>query len=181
MAPQQVGATAPILSAIELQVEHYRYTHRLSRTRTLEAIFPFWVRGAIRSDLSRRLGVDLINVTDATIASWFSLRGISPQFVYDWQALDGTAAGTFVAWPTVVKFVLYVAGTWVKGSSDVITLDTIYDSVNLGQNDFTALFTEEGWFVAKRGFDSRVITVNIEADGATAAGVNIDHDGSIGA
>lgn len=179
MPTTQAGATAPVLTAIELQVEHYRYSRRLSRGTTLEAIFPYWVRGAIRSDLSRRLGVDLLSVPDARIDGWFRERGVNPQFVYNWQSIDTTAAGSFTAWPSSVKFLLYSAGTWVKGISDIITLDTIYDSVNLAQNDFTALFTEEGWFVAKRGHDSRLVTVGLEADGATHAGIDIAHNGTI--
>ena len=55
----------------------------------------------------------------------------------------------------------------------MITLDTIYDSVLLAQNDFNALFTEEGWMVVKMCQDSRVVTVPVCADGATAAGVTI--------
>jgi hypothetical protein len=172
MTANQIGATAPILTAIELQVEHMRYTHRMARGTTLEAVFPFWVHGAIRSDLSRRLGIDLIDVPNSRIDAWFADRGISPQFVYNWQDITGTAA-SFIQWPTQVSFLLYPAGTWVKGISDIITLDTIYDSVNLGNNDFIALFTEEGWLVAKRGHDSRVVTVPICADGATHIGVDI--------
>lgn len=175
----QVGAAAPILDSIEKQAEHVRYTHRLARGVTLEAIFPFWVRGAIRSDLSRRLGVDLLDVSDARIDAWFRDRGINPQFVYNWQAIDTTAAGSFTAWPTTVSFAMYPAGTWVRGSSEIITLDTIYDSTLLAQNDYTALFTEEGWLVAKRGFDSRVITVGIEAAGGTHMGVDIGHNGQL--
>jgi hypothetical protein len=177
MPSLQVGATAPLLTAIELQVEHYRYTHRLARGVTLEAVFPFWVRGVVRSDLSRRLGVDLLSVPDARIDAWFRERGIAPQFVYNWQDLTG-APGSFTAWPTEVKFLLYSAGGWVKGGSDVITLDTIYDSTLLGTNDFTALFTEEGWLLAQTCHDSRVVSVNIEADGATHGGVLIEHDGT---
>jgi hypothetical protein len=179
LAANQAGATAPILTAIELQVEHYRYAHRLSRGTTLEAVLPFWVHGAIRSDLSRRLGVELISISNAQIDGWFTDRGIVPQFVYNWQAIDTTAAGSFTSWPTSVSFLLYQAGTWVRGSSDVITLDTIYDSVLLGNNDFTALFTEEGWFACKRGHDSRVVTVPICPDGSTAAGVDISCNGAL--
>lgn len=182
MAANQVGTIAPILTAVELQVEHYRAVRRMSRGTTLEAVFPFWVRGAIRSDLSRRLGIDPasgINVTNAMIDDWFRSRGISPQFVYNWQDIAGTAATAFTQWPTSVQFLLYSAGTWLRGTSDIITIDTLYDSVLLGQNDYTALFTEEGVFTARRGQDSRVITVPITADGATAAGVDIAHNGSL--
>lgn len=178
MPSPQVGVTAPVLTAIELQVQHYRYSHRLPQATTLEAVLPFWVRGAVRSDLSRRLGIDFINVTDATINSWFSARGISAQFVYDWQALDTTAATGFTAWPTTVQFLLYKAGTWVGGGSDVITLNNLYDSTQLGENDYTALFTEEGYLIAKKGLDSRVVTVPLSASGETGAGVLINHNGT---
>ena len=173
----QIGAAAPILTAIELQVEHYRYAQRLSRSTTLEAVFPYWVHGAIRTDLSRRQGVDLTDVNDARIDAWFKARGVNPQFVYDWQALTG-AAGDFKAWGASLKFLLYSAGTFVKGGQDVITLDTVYDSTLLGQNDYTALFTEEGYLVAKRGHDARVVTVPINPNGGTGTGIKLLANGT---
>ena len=173
----QIGAAAPILTAIELQVEHYRYAQRLSRSTTLEAVFPYWVRGAIRTDLSRREGVDLIDVPDSRIDAWFRSRGVNAQFVYDWQALTGEP-GAFKVWPGSLKFLLYSAGTFVKGSQDVITLDTVYDSVLLGQNDYTALFTEEGYLVAKRGHDARVVTVPLNPNGGTGTGIKLLANGT---
>lgn len=173
----QIGAAAPILTAIELQVEHYRYAQRLSRSTTLEAVFPYWVHGAIRTDLSRRQGVDLTDVNDARIDAWFKARGVNPQFVYDWQALTG-AAGDFKVWNASLKFLLYSAGTFVKGGQDVITLDTVYDSTLLGQNDYTALFTEEGYLVAKRGHDARVVTVPINPNGGTGTGIKLLANGT---
>ena len=173
----QIGAAAPILTAIELQVEHYRYAQRLSRSTTLEAVFPYWVRGAIRTDLSRREGVDLIDVNDARIDAWFKARGVNPQFVYDWQGITGDA-GAFKVWPGSLKFLLYSAGTFVKGGQDVITLDTVYDSVLLGQNDYTALFTEEGYLVAKRGHDARVVTVPLNPNGGTGTGIKLLANGT---
>ena len=173
----QIGALAPVLTAIELQVEHYRYAQRLSRSTTLEAIFPYWVRGAIRTDLSRRQGVDLTDIPDSRIDAWFKSRGVNPQFVYDWQAITGEA-GAFKAWGASVKFLLYSAGTFVKGGQDVITLDTVYDSTLLGQNDYTALFTEEGYLVAKRGHDARVVTVPLNPNGGTGTGIRLLANGT---
>lgn len=173
----QIGAAAPILTAIELQVEHYRYAQRLSRSTTLEAVFPYWVHGAIRTDLARRQGVDLMDVPDSRIDAWFRSRGVNAQFVYDWQALTGEA-GAFKVWPGSLKFLLYSAGTFVKGSQDVITLDTVYDSVLLGQNDYTALFTEEGYLVAKRGHDARVVTVPLNPNGGTGTGIKLLANGT---
>lgn len=179
MPTAQVGATAPLLTAIELQVEHLRTVNRMARNATLEAVFPMWVHGVVRSDLSRRLGLAEFDVSNERINGWFRQRGIAAQFVYDWQDISTTAASGFTAWPSTVDFLLYPAGTWVKGAADVITLDTIYDSVGLGQNNYTALFTEEGYLMAKMCHDSRVVTVDICPDGAVAAGVDIDCDGTL--
>jgi hypothetical protein len=170
MTAGTVGTTAPLLAAIELQVEHYRYSQRLSRNTTLEAVFPFWIRGAIRQDISVRADVPVYEVTDGQVDAWFRSRGVVPQYVYDWQAIDGVAADAFITWPTTVDFLLYQAGTWVAGVDDIITLDTLYDSTLLGQNKFTALFTEEAWLVAKRCVDSRVITVPINSNGGIGLG-----------
>jgi len=170
----QAGATAPILTAIDLQAVHYRATARMKDTATLEVILPTWAKGLIRADLSRRTGVDLLDVSDARIAGWFSARNVNVQYVVDWQDIAPTAATAFVSFPTSIKFLLFAAGTFVKGVTDSITFENIYDSVLLGTNDYTALFTEDPYLVAKRLHDARVVTVPVCADGATAAGVIID-------
>ena len=171
------GATSPLLSAIELQAEHLRYQSRISRSATIEGVFPFWVRGAIRADLSKRNGVNLLDVSDAQINNWFSQRGVSPQFVYNWQDINGVTAGEMTGWPTEVTFLMYPAGTWVRGTSDIITVDTLFDSTQLGQNDYTALFTEEGWLILPMGHHSRAVSVALCADGTTAAGIDIACNG----
>lgn len=174
------GATATVLGAVELQAVDYRTLFRMPDTATLEVVLPRWIRGVLRSDLAKRNGVDLISVTDATIISHFAARGVRVQFVYGWQdafvdagaGLGGAAPAT--AWPTSVKFMIYAAGTWVRLTADIITLDAVYDSVNFKVNKYNALFTEEGLNVIKRGFDSRVVTLDICPDGATGAQVAVD-------
>lgn len=163
------GATAPLLNAIERQVESLRYRTRMSRGATMEGVFPFWVRAVVRTDLANRTGVEMLAVTDAQIDSWFRSRGIAPQFVYNWQDLDSTTAGAGLVWPSTVQFLLYPAGTWVRGSSDIITIENLFDSVNLGENNYTALFTEEGVATIKRGHESRVVTVALDPTGSTEA------------
>lgn len=175
------GAAAPILSAIELQATHYRAVNRMGDNAVLEAVFPLWTRGAIRSDLSRRLGVDLVSVSDARIMEWFRNAGINAQFVIDWQDISTTTAAAFTAWPSELTFLLYAAGTWVRGVSDSITFENVYDSVGLGTNDFTALFTEDPYLLVRRCFDSRAVTVPICADGSTHSGVEIACDGTAAA
>lgn len=172
MTTGTVGTTAPLLAAIEIRAEAIRYAGRLSRNTLLEGVFPFWVRGAIRQDLSVRLGVDLLEVDNARIDRWFTQRGIVPQYVYDWQALPVDA----ITWPAYVDFVMYEAGAWITGVDDIITLNTVYDSTQLGQNKYTALFTEESWLIAPRCGVSEVVRVPICSDGSTAAGVLLDCD-----
>lgn len=168
-----LGATASILSTIELAATDVRYRYRMPITSTLEAVFPLFTWGLIRADLSQRLGVELLGVTDAMIRAWFALRGIAAQFVYDWQ---DTALGQAVAattWPASLQFLIYPAGTWVRGLDEVINLDTVYDSAGLIANDYVGLFTEEALLVAKTGHESRLYTVPTPATGETRDGTPI--------
>lgn len=176
--PTQQGATAPILTAVDLQAMHMRARNRMSDNATLEVILPTWVKVPIRADLARRQGVDLLDVSDARIGAWFNARNVNVQYVVDWQDIATTAASGFLASPTGVTFLLFPAGAFVKGVTDSITFENIYDSVLLGTNDFTALFTEDPYLVAKRQNDARKVTVPICADGATHIGVDIGCNGS---
>lgn len=171
------GASTSILSSLELVAEDMKYANRMQRSASLEVVFPFWARGLVRADLSNRLGIDMLQVTDAMIDAWMRQRNVNPQYVYDWQDDLADGASGFGAtaaqtdWPSELDFLIYPAGTWVKGESDIITVDAIYDSVNLPQNNFTAIFTEEGWMTMKRCHDSRIVTVgNFNHFGDTNAG-----------
>ena len=176
-ANNQAGSTAPILTAVDLQATHMRAVNRMSDNATLEVLLPTWIKVAVRADLARRLGVDLLDVSDARIAGWFRDRNVNVQYVVDWQDVSTTAASGFTAPPTSVQFLLYPAGTFVKGVTDSITLENIYDSVRLGTNDYTALFTEDPYLVAKRMHDSRVVTVPISSNGSTHQGQVIANTG----
>src|SRR3546814_17098430 len=91
------------------------------------AVVQLWAHGFVRSSLALRRGLAECDVSKQRSNSWVTQRGISAQFVYDWQDIGTTAASGFLSWPNTVDFLLYPAGTWVKGAADVITLDTIYD------------------------------------------------------
>ena len=62
---------------------------------------------------------------------------------------------------------LYPAGTWVRATADIITVQGLYDSTLLSKNDYTALFTEEGFAMLKRGADSRLVSVATGNRGTT--------------
>ena len=63
MTSDQAGATAPLLTALELQAQHYRTVSRMSPNASLEGVFPMWTRGLLRADLARRQGVDMISAS----------------------------------------------------------------------------------------------------------------------
>jgi hypothetical protein len=166
-----------------------KYRLRMSRSATLDVVFPFWVLAQFRADLSRRNGGGYYSdraATDSEIISWFAARGARPQFVYDWQdsfaptdviggaALAPGAATPISQFPTGVKFLVYPSGTWVRAVNDVITLNAIYDSTKLVTNQNTQLFTETGWKMMRMCPVSRVYTIGICPNGSTGAQRAVD-------
>lgn len=175
------GATASLLAALELAATDMRYRERMAFSQTFEVVLPEWTLAQIRADLSRRNGYpdNPFNITNQMIASWFAVRGIRPQFVYDWQdALSGLAAGPggatdLTALPTDVNFLIYPAGAVVLARQDVVTLSNVYDAANLTQNLYTRLFSEEGFALMFPCGEIRQYTVDLCPSGATGAQVDL--------
>lgn len=164
----EVGSvSADILDGISLQATRLRYVYSMSPTQTIEAVLPVWAKEIVRSDLSRRTGIDLLGVTDAQISAWFGVRNIAAQFVYDYQPLATANTGTWTSWPDTLEVMLYPSGAFIKGTTPVLNLDTIYDSVGLSTNTYTAAFFEEGLLVANRCGSG----VKVSIDTACLAGV----------
>jgi hypothetical protein len=162
------GATVKLLSSIELQVLDIRTKYAMTDNTVLEMVIPSWTIGLLRQDLAFRKNWNVENIPDAAITKHFADRGVRVQWVKDWQdSWIGQVATPATAWPANVKYLIYPAGTWVRGMDGVISIETLYDSAGLGVNNYTALFTEESYLVVKRGFESRVITVPVVADGST--------------
>lgn len=150
--------TSALLAAVELAAEDIRYREGMPWNATVEIVLPHWVLAQIRADLSRRGGVNLLEVSDAQIANLFSVRRVRVQFIRGYQ--DGLITGgapvpTFpggigtppylTSLPSTVGFLAYPAGSVAVARQDVITLTNVYDAASLGTNEFTALFTEEGF------------------------------------
>jgi hypothetical protein len=160
------STTLDTLGGLELLAEERRQMYRLSLGRTLEVVVPFWVRAAIRADLAARTGLDNASaVTDANIKSYFKARNLNVQFVYDWQNLDTTAE----VYPATFNALMYPAGTFVKGTADVINLSPVYDAASLAVNIYTGLFSEQGLLVAKMKFDADLVTLPVCNAGRTGA------------
>lgn len=173
------GSTVSQLqSAIEMAIVDIKYRLRLQRSATLEVVLPFWILAQMRADWLRRPFAQDPDMTESRWNQWLSERGARAQYVYDWQdafssaALSGTGPGADTAisnLPTSVQFLVYPAGTWIRAVSDVITLNSVYDSTKLATNQVTHLFTETGWAMVKMCPVSRVYTVNVCPSGKTTS------------
>lgn len=169
------SVVSQVLSAVDMAVMDIKYRMRLQQSQTLEVVMPFWILTQMRADWVRRNGNNDLTLANAEILAAFAARGARVQFVYDWQdAFSGVATGPGAAsaptaFPTSLVFLVYPAGTWVKAVQNVITINSLYDSTKLATNQYTHLFTEDGWAMAKMCGVSRVYTVNICPSGATGA------------
>ncbi len=164
-------AASAVLAAVETAIVDIKYRNRMPFGVSLEVVMPMWFLAQIRAAISRRRGVLAMQVSDAEILEWFTMRKAVPQFVYDWQDafsdLPGGpgAADPIEALPTSGLFLVYPSGTWVKAVQDVVSLDTIYDSTNLQTNQYTAIFAEDGWAPLQMCPDSRLYEVALDPSG----------------
>jgi hypothetical protein len=173
------SVVSQVLSAVEMAIVDIKYRLRMQRNATLEVLLPFWLGAQMRADWIRRnatgAGSEALTLADGAIGAAFSARGARPQYVYDWQDAFATcaASGTPGAdtpiqeLPTSLTFVVYPAGTWIRAVSDVITLNSVYDSTKLATNQVTHLFTETGWRMIRMCPVSRAYTVAICPNGST--------------
>lgn len=164
-----IAAFDALLNSVELAAIDITTRHRLPYGTTIEIKLPTWARPALRNDLAKRRGVDVQVVTDAQLDAHFANRKVQVQYISDWQtgAVGEPGAATpIVKLPSEVKFLAYPAGTWFRSQANVIEVGNLYDQAQLKKNRYTALFTEDGIAVGKRGIDSRVYTVPLEYTGA---------------
>ena len=171
------SVVSQVLSAVEMAAVDLKYRLRLQQSSTLEVVMPYWILAQMRADWIRRNGgnyAEMLCLADSAISSAFACRGARVQYVYDWQdafsngaASVAGAATAITGLNTSLQFLMYPAGTWIRAVSDVITLNSVYDSTKLATNQVTQLFTETGWAMIRMCPVSRVYTVPICANGST--------------
>jgi hypothetical protein len=174
-----LSVVSQVMSAVEMAIVDIKYRLRLQQSATLEVIMPYWILAQMRADWVRRNAVggwsDSVMLADSAISEGFARRGARAQYVYDWQDAFATCAASgspgsdtaLSALPTELSFIVYPAGTWVRAVSDVITLNSVYDSTKLATNQVTHLFTETGWAMVRMCPLSRVYTITICPNGKT--------------
>jgi hypothetical protein len=166
LAPAALGSTSGDTRAgLTITADGLRQKYRLGMSASMEAVVPFWVKGAIKNDLANRGGIAPSDVSDADVNGAFLDAGLNVQFVYDWQPLAANA----VAYPTTYQALIYPAGTFIKGVSDVINLSAVYDAASLATNVYTGLFFEEGILVAQMCYQASLVTLGVCGAGRTGA------------
>lgn len=156
-------AVADLLGIIELAAMDMRSQYRLGKGRSVDVLLPDWILAVLRADLGRRAGVELINITDSQITSWFTQRGVRPQFTPDWQPIHGAGAAT--AWPANLTFAIWLTGSYFTLDGGTIDLGVLRDSALNETNDFTAAWSEQFYQVCRRGPQGRQYTVPLKVDG----------------
>jgi len=156
------------VSAIGMAAMGMRYRYRMAESQSIEVVAPFWLKEFIKEDLGMRTFNP--DASDAAVNKIFGDRGISVQWVYYDRVLVvvDPANDCLVTFPDPVEVLMYPAGTWVKGSIDVINMDAVYDSTSLEQNIYTALFVEEGILAVQRCTHTCKISIPICVSGRTA-------------
>jgi hypothetical protein len=190
------GATASVLEVIDFYAMWLRYKYRLGREASIEVLLPDWVKGVVRADLSKRMGIDLLNVTDQLIAGFLATRKVRAQFVLglDEAFCDPTVTGgpprdpktstkfgggrasnnplpPLTLWPDNVSMLMYPAGTFFRARMNLVNIEGgLVDSALLKRNERLLLFVEEASVVCKRAYDSLYITLPICPSGQAGAG-----------
>ena len=155
---------------VGLAAQDYRIRYGMCDDDVLEVLLPVWGRDAIRSDLGRRTGIDPTNFSNADIDNLFSTRRVRIQWVSDWQVRTAGQPGgstALTAWPDTIDFLIYAAGTFVRGNGLTLDLGVVRDSVLNETNDHTAAWTEECHLIAKMGHESRRYTMPVCVGGLT--------------
>jgi hypothetical protein len=164
---------------VAIAAQDYRTRYGLCDDDVLEVILPRWVRDMIRGDLARRGGdAAYLTMTDAQINALFNIRRTRVQWVGDWQVRASGYPGFSSAltnWPASVQFMIYAAGTFVRGNGMSLDLGIVRDSVLNAENDHTAAWSEECHLIARFGHESRLYTSPICAGGLVGAGCTDCH------
>lgn len=170
--PASPGAVAPVFAAVALQaadlVERYSLCERIG----IEVVFPWWSRNLFLSDLARRNGVSLEDVSAADVQALYAQLGVAIQWARGLPPAVPTNIGNATPateWPDSLSFAIYPTGTFQIGRGAEVNLGVVHDSAKFTVNDYTAAFSEECVALVNRGPEARVVTVPVCPSGSTGA------------
>jgi hypothetical protein len=187
-----LGATRDFISGLAEAEAGYRDAHRIGNETVLTAILPRWLRGLLRADLARQIGVaesDTLNhlaVSDEQIDELFEPFNIRPIWHLDGQSTSGPGLGssvnqyfaiqgassTILKFPTQVAWYLFPEGSIQYLDGGRLDLGVVRDSTMDATNDFEVM-QEQFESIAYRGFTLGAIQYisTISATGASTGTV----------
>jgi hypothetical protein len=158
------------LEAVSLLATTERRRWNLGENAVIEVEAPLIAREVYRADMSRRTGLALNDVaTDQKIAAEFAARHINVTYVSDWQEVVATTGKILL--PDAFDILVYPKGTFIRANEDVVNLSAIYDAASLSVNEYTGVFFEQGYLLAKAGYASNKVTIPINTAGETGAAI----------
>lgn len=166
------GILADAPAYVGLAAQDYRTRYGMCDSDVLEVVFPRLVRDAMRTDHLRRTGFWEGALTDSDIDALFARFRVRVQWVQDWQVRAAGQPGASTAitdWPANVTFMIYAAGTFLRGNGMSLDLGVVRDSVLNAENDHTAAWSEECHLIARVGHESRQYTIPVCVAGRTGA------------
>lgn len=167
--PASFGAISQVYEAVALQAAVYRAQNGMAADATLEVVFPWWLPALMQVDHERR---QFNNEGSFSFAADLAELNVRAQYVKDWQASVFVAADPVTVWPTTVQFLLFAPGAWVRGTEDIISVSTLYDSTLLQTNRVQLLFVEAGTKMLPWCGPSKLVTVSVCASGETNGPIN---------
>jgi hypothetical protein len=163
-APSLGSSSGDTLEALLLVSANMRQKYRLPLGETLEVVLPHWAKDVLVADLYRRNGC-CGDTGDSQVSAIFSAARVNVQYVYDWEELPANAT----AWPDTIPALVYPAGSYIKGTANVINLNAVYDAASLATNVYTGLFFEQGILVAEMCKKAVALDIPVCTAGRTGA------------
>lgn len=164
---------ANILQSVSKAAAGIRSRERILNDRYLRAIFPSWVRDALKADTTgQTFGAApgaALGVTDAEVNRWFLDRGVQPVWSPDLQVFAAqTPTAALAGWPnhggasTGVDYLIYPEGAYFHLDGGTLDLGTeITDSVLNQTNDRQAFAEGFEKAVYRGGVDPLLVRVPV--------------------
>ena len=173
-AANTYSASRSLLPQLDAAVAGYRSRHRASDGLRLHIMLPSWAKGALRADLARGYTYErsALSVTDEEITSWFTARNVTVSWYVDSetgknQVFGAQSTGALNAFPSTVRWYLYVEGSFVFLDGGTLDLGLVRDSELISVNDYQ-IFAETFEAVAFFGIEALAITSTVTYDGKYA-------------
>lgn len=180
------GTLSAVYNAVALQASDLIERLSLCDGIALEVVFPWWSKNMMLSDLARRNGVSVNEVTAADVQALFTPLGVRIQwargindaaFPQDNNPANNVIGGSTPAtvWPTNIQFLIYPAGQVQIGRGAEVNLGVVYDHASLQTNDYTAAFAEECVALVNRApaGATRLVTVTDVCPSGTTGGQTV--------